>query len=508
MYVWFDPQAVLKDVNDVAPFILTNDDWRLYEDEKTTFEVATTQLDSLTHYENGAVVGAEPRYDENGRYEIISRISKFTNNGAGLDYYDWLAITNGLANSLGVDEALEICHEFFPEQTKGEYNAKMKSRTAHHSFGSVIGVARNLGVDISDVQPNPELIKKANEAQARIKSQTDETFPLIHADEIRFDPVSRYLIKSLLALNTFNCIYGASNSGKTFVSLDMACCIVSGKPWRGMKVKKGAVIYLCLEGDEGIKNRVIAAQMRNKFPRGSNLLLCPVPISLLEDSDTTRLINTINKVAKECDEDVVMVVVDTLSRAMAGGDENSPVDMTKLVSSCDVIREQGSISVLLVHHTGKDAAKGLRGHSSLIAALDTALEVKAATTKAPSSVNAFKQRDRSKESDLTFKLDVVELGTDDEGDVVTSCVVQHDLQGDEDSKNVGRKKKYEASELLELLPQNSKAEWFRTAEEKLKISEPTVRRRFNELKQDVDYSCTNGRYCRISPELDALPPLD
>jgi hypothetical protein len=31
--------------------------------------------------------------------------------------------------------------------------------------------------------------------------------------------------------------------------------------------------------------------------------------------------------------------------------------------------------VVLVHHTGKDATKGLRGHSSLFAAMDAAVEV-------------------------------------------------------------------------------------------------------------------------------------
>ena len=68
------------------------------------------------------------------------------------------------------------------------------------------------------------------------------------------------------------------------------------------------------------------------------------------------------------------MVIDTLARSM-NGNENSPDDMGKYVASCARIREAGDTLTMVVHHTGKDLARGARGHSSLRAATDVELEV-------------------------------------------------------------------------------------------------------------------------------------
>ena len=68
-----------------------------------------------------------------------------------------------------------------------------------------------------------------------------------------------------------------------------------------------------------------------------------------------------------------LIVVDTLARAMAGGNENAPDDMGKLLNNVEALRQGTDAFVLLIHHTGKDEAKGARGHSSLKGAADTIL---------------------------------------------------------------------------------------------------------------------------------------
>src|SRR4051812_18886432 len=70
-----------------------------------------------------------------------------------------------------------------------------------------------------------------------------------------------------------------------------------------------------------------------------------------------------------------MVVIDTLFRALAGGNENACEDMGTVVANADRIRAATGACVLMIHQCGKDAVRGMRGHSSLKAATDSEIEV-------------------------------------------------------------------------------------------------------------------------------------
>lgn len=119
-----------------------------------------------------------------------------------------------------------------------------------------------------------------------------------------------------------------------------------------------------------------------------------------------------------------LLVIDTLNRAAPGTDENSSADMGQLIEACkDAQRRLGGM-VLLVHHTGKDGTKGLRGHSSLYAALDAAIEVSRNDARREWSV--AKSKDDVDGGRQAFALRVVELSDDENGEPVTSCVVEPD----------------------------------------------------------------------------------
>jgi hypothetical protein len=123
---------------------------------------------------------------------------------------------------------------------------------------------------------------------------------------------------------------------------------------------------------------------------------------------------------------VGLIVVDTLSRAMAGGNENSPEDMGALVRNLDTIRQHLPAHVAVVHHSGKDAARGARGHSLLRAATDTEIEVSREIGSSTSSARVTKQRELELGDEFPFTLVPVELGANRRGKPVTSCVVHHD----------------------------------------------------------------------------------
>jgi hypothetical protein len=228
-------------------------------------------------------------------------------------------------------------------------------------------------------------------------------------------------VEGLVIEGSAGVVYGDSNCGKTFWTTDLALHIAAGLPWCGREVDQGGVIYCVLEGSRSFANRVSAWRMAH--PGNVVHFKCiPSSIDLLRpDADTPALIQAIKDAAATLPVPVRFVVVDTLSRALAGGDENSPEDMGALVMNMDRIRAETGAALWFVHHCGKDAARGARGHSSLRAAIDTEIEVSASDITRSAAV--VKQRDLEKGDAFPFALTVVELGINRRGKPVTSCVV-------------------------------------------------------------------------------------
>jgi hypothetical protein len=233
-------------------------------------------------------------------------------------------------------------------------------------------------------------------------------------------------VEGLLVRNAMSVIYGESNSGKTFFALDLALHVAAGIPWRGREVDQGFVLYLALEGSHAILNRV-AAFKREHGLEGVELPFAIVPVSLnllAPNADADAVVETCRAVAAEYGVDPALIVVDTLARAISGGNENDAEDMGSLIKTGDLLRQQAPAHVMWIHHCGKDAAKGARGHSSLRAATDTEIEVIAAGPNRQASVT--KQRDMECEGAFPFTLRVVDLGANRRGKAVTSCVVDPD----------------------------------------------------------------------------------
>jgi AAA domain len=188
-------------------------------------------------------------------------------------------------------------------------------------------------------------------------------------------------------------------------------------------VEQGAVVYCSMEGGNRFRNRVAAWRKANSC---FDLPFSAVPISLdLLDpnADVPSLIETIKFVARKTRRPVKLVVIDTLARAMAGGNENSSEDMGALVRNMDIIREATGSCMLFIHHSGKDAARGARGHSSLRAAVDTEIEVQADKRTGIRTAKVEKQRDLQDGDVFAFRLEPVVVGQNPRGRDVTTCLV-------------------------------------------------------------------------------------
>jgi hypothetical protein len=244
------------------------------------------------------------------------------------------------------------------------------------------------------------------------------------ADSALSEPANQ-LIEGLLDEGGLSVNYGDSGSGKTFVTLDLGFHVGAGLDWNGKKVRHGLVVYVAAEGGRRIKRRISALRKRFREDHGDvapdpmfALVRCQIDLRSTNDADLNELLDLVRKAEKKTGEKCVWLIVDTLSRAMAGGDENSPVDMGRIVASADRFRAETGAHFTYVHHTGKDAARGARGHSLLRAATDTEIETTA------DSFTLTKQRDGELGFKIGFKLVDLVIGEDADGNCIKSAVVE------------------------------------------------------------------------------------
>lgn len=240
-----------------------------------------------------------------------------------------------------------------------------------------------------------------------------------------------WLVRGLLPARGLGVVYGAPGSGKSFLVLDLAAAIARGIPWAGQRVKRGAVVYVGLEGQIGLR---VSAYLRDRELKAADVAGLQVierqGLNLLQDerADVGRLIADIQGADLG---PVAMVVVDTLNRAMPGGNENASEDMGRAIRCAGEVSAALDCLCVFVHHSGKDAGKGARGHSSLLGAADAELEVRRGDNGEARFLEATKVKDGEDGARFAFRLKVVDLGATREHDPDAdpserdaSCVVE------------------------------------------------------------------------------------
>ena len=241
-------------------------------------------------------------------------------------------------------------------------------------------------------------------------------YKLLGADELRELPPLAWRVRGVLPAVGLAALYGPSASGKSFLAFDMAAAIAEGQRWFDCRVESAPVVYAALEGEAGFKLRAQAWEVSRgrALPDGLRMML--QPFKLTDGQDVLDLTAVVPAGA--------VVVVDTLNRAAPTADENSSRDMGEILEAAKTLQTLTRGLVLLVHHTGKNAAAGLRGHSSLFAAMDAAIEVSRDGDRREWKV--AKSKDGIDGEARPFKLKVETLGVEETGEAITSCVVVRD----------------------------------------------------------------------------------
>lgn len=243
-------------------------------------------------------------------------------------------------------------------------------------------------------------------------------FQLVNAAELKARPEMRFAVRHVLPEMGLAAFYGASGSGKSYLMLNMAACLGEAYSWFGHGIARvHDVVILVLEGEAGFRRRVVAWEMANQreFPKRVRFIF--EPFNLLEGSDLSDLTTAI-EISGGCD----VLFIDTLNRATPGADENSARDASTMLANLGWLQRTLDGLVVVVHHSGKDESRGMRGHSSMFAAMDAVIEVRRAAGMREWSL--AKSKDDIDGVSHPFTLEQVTIARDFMDEAVTSCVVR------------------------------------------------------------------------------------
>jgi hypothetical protein len=249
-------------------------------------------------------------------------------------------------------------------------------------------------------------------------------FKLVRFRDVTLSTERRYLIKDLIPRAGLTVVWGPPKSGKSFWMFDAAMHIACGWEYRGRRVQQGGVVYVAAEGSYGFKARIEAFRQRHLSPNDDP------PLFMIAEqprfgadraaSDDVELIHCI-RAATGSRDGPALVVLDTLNRTL-NGSESSDEDMGGYVRAADAIAAAFSCAVAVVHHCGIEGTRP-RGHTSLTGAADAQLKVARAVGSEAFTVTVEFMKDGEEGDKLASRLERVDVGVNEDGDEITSCVV-------------------------------------------------------------------------------------
>ena len=209
-------------------------------------------------------------------------------------------------------------------------------------------------------------------------------------------PTLEWLVEGVIPKDSSGVLVGPFASGKTFVLVDIAACVATGTAWHGLEVAQGPVLYVYSEGVRGAKQRVEAWESANG-KTAPDIAFIPRPVHLLDRDEVDYVLKRINE---EMPEPPVLIIIDTLSRSIAGADENSQKDMTIAVENAALIGRETGAAVWFAHHPNRGG--DYRGSSVLPGAVDVMASVKKAEDIV--TISCEKMKDAPPFDDITLVL--------------------------------------------------------------------------------------------------------
>lgn len=373
------------------------------------------------------MAGFEPRLGLTP--EEIEEILKKLDPGCSRE--QWITIGMALHHECeGDDTGLDLWDEW--SCTADNYVSREDLETQWASFDRRQGgpqvTMRSVLKMVKQATASTEALRQATEEGAKLADPDigvrtpddfDGKFPVVSAAMLASRPPGEWFVKGVIPQADLIVLFGESGSGKSFCAIDIGAAISRGVDWRERKVKRGKVIYIAAEGGGGVGKRFAAYAQENQIPLADlDIGIITVPPNFMEKEDITELAKAIGA-AGGAD----LVIVDTYAQVTPGANENSGEDMGLALANARALRNATGATVLLVHHAGKDSSKGARGWSGIKAAADAELQI-VRHENGDRELRISKMKDGDDGLSWGFKLDVIDLGIDADGDPVTSCVIR------------------------------------------------------------------------------------
>ena len=255
-------------------------------------------------------------------------------------------------------------------------------------------------------------------------------------------PEHEWLVKGWLTRGERSMVAGPSQGGKSFFVVDLAMAIARGVPFHGHRTLKGGVCYQAGEGGKGLKKRLRAYRTKYDLSLSDDIpfVLLPKAVDLYaSDEQAGLLIREVQHWSSTFSVPLELVVIDTLSAATPGANENASEDMSRVLARLEKVAEACKCHVMLVHHMNAQGSKP-RGHTSIFANLDnvilvqveegrhehepvTRIETGKEYKREIRRAKVVKQKDGEGGGHLDFVLEQILLGRDFHGDAITSCVI-------------------------------------------------------------------------------------
>jgi hypothetical protein len=308
--------------------------------------------DEITQYFAGANIVVIPDNDEPGRLYARRAISRLLPVVKSIRYLDLDLMVEG-------DDAYEWVHH--AKGTRKELAEMAKQASV---------ITKEMAV--TDSEQSIETAQPETEAF----NPTPQLLNIEAWDTIKDEPVN-WIIENVLPEGGFAALYGPPGSYKSFIALDIAEAVATGRQWMGNQVTNpGAVLYIAGEGHGGIGARIKACKINHQTQDGAEIYVIRYQLNLRSSADDFNLLmQSIDDLIERTGIELRLVQIDTLARAFGGGNENDSQDMGAFIHNAGRLQRKLNCALMVLHHSGKDATKGLRGHSSLLGAVDTQLEL-------------------------------------------------------------------------------------------------------------------------------------
>jgi KaiC/GvpD/RAD55 family RecA-like ATPase len=366
-----------------------------------------TRADFFRH-EHQIIFGAIEAIVRRG--EVADAVTVFTELEGEPSDFGGLAYLNSLAQSVPGAANLRRYAEVVAERATMRSIIALADSVTSRAFSQRTGAAALL----DDARAEMAQVEQA-------RNLTSRRVRLLTLSQLReMAQAVTWLVKHAVPGDAVGMIFGATGAFKSFIAVDLALHVVHGLPWLGRKTVKGSVIYIAAEGGSGVWRRADAWHTaRGLRCPDAQLYVLPAAIDLRVEA--WRVVEA----AQALGVTPALVVVDTLSQTYTG-EENSANEMAAYLREIGQrFRALWGCAVILVHHSGHSATERPRGSSAIKQSIDFLLGVFREEKEMLTTLTCEKLKEEETFKDHTFALTKHTVGTDSDGDEITSLVARH-----------------------------------------------------------------------------------